>query len=140
VAAEFGGEVGVELGGAFREHRGRQERCRPDVPGEFTDRPVVLDRELLASGALEPGTGQHFMVRVPLTRDCAPRWTSASARPGSVSWCCPSTSSATTRRKELHISMSAVEKNLNAIFDKLELAHTTGYNRRILAVLRYLES
>lgn len=36
--------------------------------------------------------------------------------------------------------MSTVEKNLNAIFDKLELAQTTGYNRRILAVLRYLES
>ncbi len=42
--------------------------------------------------------------------------------------------------QKLHISTSAVEKNLNAVFDKLELARTTGYNRRILAVLRYLES
>ncbi|WVT96282.1 helix-turn-helix transcriptional regulator [Streptomyces xanthochromogenes] len=42
--------------------------------------------------------------------------------------------------QKLHVSMSTVEKNLNAIFDKLELAQTTGYNRRILAVLRYLES
>ncbi|MFI6059170.1 response regulator [Streptomyces sp. NPDC051286] len=42
--------------------------------------------------------------------------------------------------EKLHISMSTVEKNLNAIFDKLELAHAAGYNRRILAVLRYLES
>ncbi|MFD9193810.1 response regulator [Streptomyces phaeochromogenes] len=42
--------------------------------------------------------------------------------------------------EKLHISMSTVEKNLNMIFDKLELAHATGYNRRILAVLRYLES
>ncbi|MFM9368508.1 response regulator [Streptomyces sp. Da 82-17] len=42
--------------------------------------------------------------------------------------------------EQLHISLSTVEKNLNAIFDKLELPHTTGYNRRILAVLRYLES
>lgn len=42
--------------------------------------------------------------------------------------------------KRLHISVSAVEKNLNAIFDKLELSHTDGYSRRILAVLRYLES
>ncbi|MFJ5228199.1 response regulator [Streptomyces sp. NPDC088400] len=42
--------------------------------------------------------------------------------------------------EKLHISMSTVEKNLNTIFDKLELTHTTGYNRRILAVLRYLES
>ncbi|ANS66686.1 regulatory protein C [Streptomyces lincolnensis] len=42
--------------------------------------------------------------------------------------------------EKLHISTSAVEKHLNSIFDKLGLAHTTGYNRRILAVLRYLES
>ncbi|THA82646.1 response regulator transcription factor [Streptomyces sp. A0592] len=41
---------------------------------------------------------------------------------------------------ELHISLSSVEKNLNAVFDKLELSHTTGYSRRILAVLRYLET
>ncbi|MFF2012676.1 response regulator [Streptomyces sp. NPDC058195] len=42
--------------------------------------------------------------------------------------------------QKLHISTSTVEKNLNAVFDKLELTRTTGYNRRILAVLRYLES
>ncbi|WP_187370109.1 response regulator transcription factor [Streptomyces boluensis] len=42
--------------------------------------------------------------------------------------------------QKLHISLSAVEKNLNALFDKLDLSRTTGYNRRILAVLRYLES
>jgi DNA-binding NarL/FixJ family response regulator len=38
----------------------------------------------------------------------------------------------------LHISQSAVEKHVNAIFDKLDLSHTTGYSRRVLAVLRYL--
>ncbi|MDT0402682.1 MULTISPECIES: response regulator [Streptomyces] len=42
--------------------------------------------------------------------------------------------------EKLHISLSTVEKNLNAIFEKFRLPHTTGYNRRILAVLRYLES
>ncbi|MGW7695713.1 response regulator [Streptomyces asiaticus] len=42
--------------------------------------------------------------------------------------------------QKLHISLSSVEKNLNTIFDKLELSHTAGYSRRILAVLRYLES
>lgn len=31
-------------------------------------------------------------------------------------------------------------ENLDMIFDKLELAHATGYNRRIPAILRYLES
>ncbi|TDD35237.1 response regulator [Saccharopolyspora elongata] len=40
----------------------------------------------------------------------------------------------------LHISQSAVEKHANAIFDKLDLARTTGYSRRVLAVLHYLES
>ena len=40
----------------------------------------------------------------------------------------------------LHVSQSAVEKHVNAIFDKLGLAHTTGYSRRVLAVLRYLGS
>ncbi len=38
----------------------------------------------------------------------------------------------------LHISQSAVEKHVNAIFDKLDLSRATGYSRRVLAVLRYL--
>lgn len=40
----------------------------------------------------------------------------------------------------LHVSQSAVEKHVNALFDKLALSHTAGYSRRVLAVLRYLES
>ncbi|WP_165975836.1 response regulator [Actinomadura rubrisoli] len=40
----------------------------------------------------------------------------------------------------LHISQSAVEKHVNAIFDKLDLSHAAGYSRRVLAVLRYLGS
>lgn len=31
--------------------------------------------------------------------------------------------------QKLHISLSSVEKNLNTVFDKLELSHTTGYSR-----------
>jgi DNA-binding NarL/FixJ family response regulator len=38
----------------------------------------------------------------------------------------------------LYVSQSAVEKHINAIFDKLELSGTAGYSRRVLAVLRYL--
>ncbi|MFE0653131.1 response regulator [Streptomyces sp. NPDC059534] len=41
--------------------------------------------------------------------------------------------------RQLHLSLSAVEKHLNSVFDKLELHRTDGYSRRILAVLRYLE-
>jgi len=41
---------------------------------------------------------------------------------------------------ELHVSQSAVEKHVNAIFDKLGLSRASGYSRRVLAVLRYLGS
>ncbi|GAA3920034.1 response regulator [Actinoplanes auranticolor] len=41
---------------------------------------------------------------------------------------------------KLHVSQSAVEKHVNAIFDKLELNRAAGYSRRVLAVLRYLSS
>lgn len=40
----------------------------------------------------------------------------------------------------LHVSQSAVEKHVNSVFDKLRLSHVTGYSRRVLAVLRFLES
>ncbi|WP_093169203.1 response regulator [Sinosporangium album] len=40
----------------------------------------------------------------------------------------------------LHVSQSAVEKHVNALFDKLSLSHAAGYSRRVLAVLRYLGS
>lgn len=40
----------------------------------------------------------------------------------------------------LFVSVSAVEKHANAIFDKLGLLAEDGYNRRVLAILRWLES
>lgn len=40
----------------------------------------------------------------------------------------------------LYVSTSAVEKHSNAIFDKLGLLAEEGYNRRVQAILRYLES
>ncbi|AQU68892.1 response regulator transcription factor [Streptomyces niveus] len=42
--------------------------------------------------------------------------------------------------RRLHISVSAVEKHCNAIFEKLEISGTGGYSRRVLAVLRYLNT
>ncbi|GAA2632732.1 response regulator transcription factor [Dactylosporangium fulvum] len=39
----------------------------------------------------------------------------------------------------LRVSQSAVEKHANMIFDKLDLATTAGYSRRVLAILRYLQ-
>lgn len=46
----------------------------------------------------------------------------------------------TSIAERLYVSLSAVEKHVNAIFDKLGLGHTSGYSRRVLAVLRYLGS
>ncbi|MGV9315993.1 response regulator [Streptomyces sp. NPDC003691] len=40
--------------------------------------------------------------------------------------------------ERLYVSQSAVEKHINAIFDKLELPRAAGYSRRVMAVLRYL--
>ncbi|XVV11044.1 response regulator [Actinoplanes sp. CA-131856] len=42
--------------------------------------------------------------------------------------------------ERLFVSLSAVEKHVNAIFDKLDLAAASDYNRRVLAILRYLDS
>ncbi|MFD1544144.1 response regulator transcription factor [Nonomuraea guangzhouensis] len=39
----------------------------------------------------------------------------------------------------LHISLSTVEKHVNAIFDKLGLPATPTYSRRVLAILRHLD-
>ncbi|MET8156161.1 response regulator transcription factor [Sphaerisporangium sp. NPDC005289] len=38
----------------------------------------------------------------------------------------------------LHVSLSTVEKHINAIMDKLGLPRDPEYNRRVLAILRYL--
>ncbi|MFF0577384.1 response regulator transcription factor [Streptosporangium saharense] len=40
----------------------------------------------------------------------------------------------------LHVSLSTVEKHINSIMDKLGLPRDPGYSRRVLAILRYLDS
>ncbi|RVX40408.1 LuxR family two component transcriptional regulator [Nonomuraea polychroma] len=42
--------------------------------------------------------------------------------------------------ERLHVSLSTVEKHVNAIMDKLDLPRDPGYSRRVLAILRYLDS
>ena len=41
---------------------------------------------------------------------------------------------------DLHISVSSTEKHINAIFDKLGLANSTGVSRRVMAVVAYLRT
>ncbi|MDP4506840.1 response regulator transcription factor [Nonomuraea turcica] len=40
----------------------------------------------------------------------------------------------------MHVSLSTVEKHVNAIMDKLDLPRDPGYSRRVLAILRFLDS
>ncbi len=42
--------------------------------------------------------------------------------------------------ERLHVSLSTVEKHVNAIMEKLDLPRDPGYSRRVLAILRYLET
>ncbi|MET7462991.1 response regulator transcription factor [Nonomuraea sp. NPDC005501] len=41
--------------------------------------------------------------------------------------------------ERLHVSLSTVEKHINAITEKLNLPRDPGYSRRVLAILRYLD-
>ncbi|MFI6791989.1 response regulator [Nonomuraea sp. NPDC050383] len=41
--------------------------------------------------------------------------------------------------ERLHVSLSTVEKHINAITEKLDLPRDPGYSRRVLAILRYLD-
>lgn len=44
------------------------------------------------------------------------------------------------RSSPLHVSVSSAGKHINSIFDKLGLAHSTGLSRRVVAVVKYLDS
>ncbi|MDZ7918076.1 MAG: response regulator transcription factor [Rhodococcus sp. (in: high G+C Gram-positive bacteria)] len=41
---------------------------------------------------------------------------------------------------ELYVSVSSVEKHINAVFDKLGLANSSGMSRRVMAVVAYLRT
>lgn len=100
---------------------------------EFLD---ALDRVHAGGAAIDPEVVRQLVVRTthtdPLTR--------LTPRERTVLEALAEGHTNAAIAQKLHISQSFVEKNLNAIFDKLDLTHTTGYSRRILAVLRYLES
>jgi DNA-binding NarL/FixJ family response regulator len=100
---------------------------------EFLD---ALERIHAGGAAIDPEVVRQLLIRTthsdPLAR--------LTPRERSVLETLAQGYTNTAIAEKLHISMSTVEKNLNTIFDKLELAHASGYNRRILAVLRYLES
>ncbi|GAB2618894.1 DNA-binding response regulator [Paractinoplanes abujensis] len=96
----------------------------------------ALDRVAAGSTALDPEVVQQLMSRTshadPLSR-LTPREHDVLRHMAQGH-----TNAAIAER--LHVSQSAVEKHVNAIFDKLGLADTAGYSRRVLAILRYLGS
>ncbi|SMD24384.1 response regulator [Kibdelosporangium aridum] len=101
--------------------------------GEFLD---ALDRVGAGNAAFDPEVVRQLLARTTHT-DPLSRLTSRE-----VDVLRQMAEGYTNDRiaSSLHISRSAVEKHVNSIFDKLDLARSTGYSRRVLAVLRYLGS
>ncbi|MEU9559928.1 response regulator transcription factor [Streptomyces fumanus] len=100
---------------------------------EFLD---ALERVQAGGAAIDPEVVRQLVIRTTHTDPLA----RLTPRERSVLEALAQGHTNTAIAQKLHISLSSVEKNLSMIFDKLELSHTTGYSRRILAVLRYLES
>ncbi|MEU7991246.1 response regulator [Streptosporangium canum] len=101
--------------------------------GDFLD---ALDRVGAGGAAFDPEVVRQLLARTthvdPLSR-LTPRERDVLDH---MAQGCTNASIA----ERLVVSQSAVEKHVNAIFDKLGLLHVTGYSRRVLAVLRYLGS
>ncbi|MFF5986264.1 response regulator [Prauserella flavalba] len=101
--------------------------------GEFLD---ALERVAAGGAAFDPEVVRRLLARTthvdPLTR--------LTAREREVLEKMAQGHTNAGIAEQLHVSQSAVEKHVNAIFDKLDLAHTTGFSRRVLAVLRFLGS
>ncbi|PXY32140.1 response regulator transcription factor [Prauserella muralis] len=101
--------------------------------GEFLD---ALDRVAAGGAAFDPEVVRRLLARTsradPLTRlttrerEVLEKMAQGHTNAGIAA--------------QLYVSQSAVEKHVNAIFDKLGLAHTDGFSRRVLAVLRFLNS
>ncbi|WP_380792784.1 response regulator [Streptomyces albidoflavus] len=100
---------------------------------EFLD---ALERVHAGGAAIDPEIVRRLVVRTTRTDPLA----RLTPRESSVLEALAEgfTNAAIARR--LHLSVSSLEKSLQSVFDKLELEQTTGYSRRVLAVLRYLES
>ncbi|ONI81126.1 DNA-binding response regulator [Actinosynnema sp. ALI-1.44] len=99
--------------------------------GEFLD---ALERVGAGKAAFDPEVVRQLLARTTHT-DPLSRLTSREVEVlGQMAQGCTNDTIAAS----LHISRSAVEKHVNSIFDKLDLPRSTGYSRRVLAVLRYL--
>jgi DNA-binding NarL/FixJ family response regulator len=99
--------------------------------GQFLD---ALDRVLAGGAAFDPD-----VVRQLLARDSrAAALERLTGREKEVLAAMAEGLSNPTIASQLHVSPSAVEKHVTAIFDKLGITAADGYSRRVLAVLTYL--
>ncbi|GAB3701171.1 response regulator [Nocardiopsis oceani] len=99
--------------------------------GEFLD---ALDRVAAGGAAFDPEVVRQLLSRTTRTDPLA----RLTQRERDVLETMAQGLSNTAIAERLFVSLSAVEKHINAIFDKLELSHTPEYSRRVLAVLRFL--
>jgi DNA-binding NarL/FixJ family response regulator len=98
--------------------------------GDFLD---ALDRVAAGSTALDPEVVRQLMSSAGGLDRLTPRETEVLRHMAEGY-----TNAAIAER--LFVSQSAVEKHVNAIFDKLGPFEAVGYSRRVLAILRYLSS
>ncbi|MCX5206446.1 response regulator transcription factor [Streptomyces sp. NBC_00237] len=123
----------AQLLGAGAERVGYLLKDRVGQVEEFLD---ALERVHAGGTALDPEVVRQLVFRTthgdPLAR--------LTPRERTVLEALAEGHTNTAIAQKLHLSLSAVEKNLAAVFDKLELSQEGGYSRRVLAVLRYLGS
>ncbi|WP_432126931.1 LuxR C-terminal-related transcriptional regulator [Streptomyces sp. bgisy082] len=100
---------------------------------EFLD---ALDRVHAGGAVIDPEVVRRLVVRT--TRGDPPA--RLTPRERAVLEALAQGHTNTAIGQKLHLSPSSVEKHLDSVFDKLELDRANGYSRRILAVLRCLES
>jgi DNA-binding NarL/FixJ family response regulator len=94
---------------------------------EFLD---ALDRVAAGGAAFDPEVVRRLLSRNPLER--------LTAREKDVLALMAQGLTNQRIAEGLHISVSAAEKHINAIFDKLGLAGSQGVSRRVMAVVQYL--
>ncbi|SHE56790.1 response regulator transcription factor [Streptoalloteichus hindustanus] len=107
-----------------------------DRVAQVDDFLAALDRVAMGGAAFDPEVVRRLLAR---TTHVDPVGTLTAREREVLEHMAQGYTNATIAER-LHVSQSSVEKHINAIFDKLDLSHTTGYSRRVLAVLRYLGS
>ncbi len=123
----------VQLFGAHSNGVGYLLKDRVADIGDFLE---ALERVASGHAAFDPEVVRQLLARTSQVDPVA----TLTARERDVLEQMAAGRANSTIAAELFISQSAVEKHINAIFEKLGLSHVGGHNRRVLAVLRFLSS